>query len=347
MANFRKHADNELNSLHEKVNVQAAKIQELEAKLLEQESYSRKPNLIVEGIPYTEGENLYEKMKVFFAETLHLKETIHISICHRLGRPRGDRPAPAIVKFVYIRQRELVWASKKEIKKGTKTFIREDLPGKVMEARRKLLPALRAAKASKQAKRVQFKGDKLMIDGNAYGESDLDTLPYGIDPTQNHTRNVGDYTLFFTKDSILSNFHEASFKVNGDVYSSVEQFYQVKRAEFYKDDHVASKMRIEKSPRKIKALSYTVKTPEGERRWFEKEARATMLTGVRAKFEQNADAREFLVSKTNKYIAEANPKDNFFSIGLSLYHPDCGNESKWEGKNILGDILVQVKHELK
>ena len=105
-------------------------------------------------------------------------------------------------------------------------------------------------------------------------------------------------------------------------------------------------MKRENNPSKIKGLAYRVKTLKGEQIQYDSYARGTMLNGVRAKFAQNANVRDFLLNERKDRLAEANPKD-FFSIGKGLGHPEKEIESKWEGQNILGQILTQVKHKLK
>ena len=53
------------------------------------------------------------------------------------------------------------------------------------------------------------------------------------------------------------------------------------------------------------------------------------------------------IKKTNGYIIEANTKDTLFSFGLSLHHPNLHDESKWKGKNLLGQILCEVRDSLQ
>ena len=63
------------------------------------------------------------------------------------------------------------------------------------------------------------------------------------------------------------------------------------------------------------------------------------------KFQQNPELSKKL-KKTSGILVEANPKDNFFSCGLSLQDPDLEMRTRWKGLNILGDILIKVRESL-
>ena len=75
-------------------------------------------------------------------------------------------------------------------------------------------------------------------------------------------------------------------------------------------------------------------------------AEQTMLKGCRLKFAQNPDLKHYLL-QTNAKIAEANPNDSQFGIGLSLSDPKALDPNKWKGSNWMGDILQEIKEELK
>ena len=63
------------------------------------------------------------------------------------------------------------------------------------------------------------------------------------------------------------------------------------------------------------------------------------------KFRQNEDLAEKL-KRVKGTIIEANPKDFFFSCGLSIDDPKLNDLTKWKGKNHLGTILCQVRDSM-
>ena len=71
-----------------------------------------------------------------------------------------------------------------------------------------------------------------------------------------------------------------------------------------------------------------------------------MFKGCALKFSQNEKLAEQLKALPGRII-EANPKDTFFSCGLALTDPLLEDQSKWKGDNILGEILMEVRHNLQ
>lgn len=62
-------------------------------------------------------------------------------------------------------------------------YIQEDLPKPIKTAQRSLYQAFKKAKSmSDTFSSVQLKGTKLIIDGKAYGEGDMDALPLHFTP---------------------------------------------------------------------------------------------------------------------------------------------------------------------
>jgi len=73
---------------------------------------------------------------------------------------------------------------------------------------------------------------------------------------------------------------------------------------------------------------------------------AIVTTGSRAKFSQNAGLRRRLLDTGDAILAEANPKDYIWGIGLAEDDPAALNPANWEGENLLGQILMAVRSEL-
>ena len=54
-----------------------------------------------------------------------------------------------------------------------------------------------------------------------------------------------------------------------------------------------------------------------------------------------------MLSTGEQYLVEASPTDLIWGVGLSEFDPDIYDESKWRGKNLLGEILIVVRERLK
>ena len=66
-----------------------------------------------------------------------------------------------------------------------------------------------------------------------------------------------------------------------------------------------------------------------------------------AKFSQNKQLKDLLLSTDHKIIAKASDQDPFYGIGYTTSHPLCIKQDKWKGKNKLGKIIMEVREELK
>lgn len=72
-----------------------------------------------------------------------------------------------------------------------------------------------------------------------------------------------------------------------------------------------------------------------------------MYRGLMAKFTQNVELREELISTGNAVLVEASPKDRVWGIALFADDPDAFDMNKWKGENLLGFALMAVRNELK
>ena len=64
-----------------------------------------------------------------------------------------------------------------------------------------------------------------------------------------------------------------------------------------------------------------------------------------AKFSQNHDLLKALIETGTKAIGEAS-RDPLWGIGKSLDHPNVLDKDDWQGENILGNVLMNVREQL-
>ena len=76
-------------------------------------------------------------------------------------------------------------------------------------------------------------------------------------------------------------------------------------------------------------------------------ARLFVVEGNKAKFSQNPDIKEFLLSTRDAIIAEASPYDNIWGIGLDREQALKGTVEQWKGENLLGCVLMDVRDWLR
>jgi len=129
--------------------------------------------------------------------------------------------------------------------------------------------------------------------------------------------------------SEFSNFAAFPFKIDGQVWPTVEHYFQAQK--FSDADHI-ERIRIAGSPKQAKMLGRSRKFPIRED--WEIYRDEVMLVAVRAKFTAHAGLRELLVSTGKKRLVEASPFDSYWGEGRS-----------GKGRNRLGEILMQVREE--
>jgi len=85
---------------------------------------------------------------------------------------------------------------------------------------------------------------------------------------------------------------------------------------------------------------------KGNQQSWLKTARNEVLPALREKFHQSQELKTYLLSTGDKALGEAS-YDKFWGIGLSLNNPQLLSKNLWQGKNVMGELLMLVRSELK
>jgi ribA/ribD-fused uncharacterized protein len=64
------------------------------------------------------------------------------------------------------------------------------------------------------------------------------------------------------------------------------------------------------------------------------------------RFRQNAEQRELLFSTRGTTLVEASPHDRIWGIGVRADDPRAQDRAQWEGVNLPGETLTQVREAL-
>lgn len=332
----RDHADELDNKIVALQQEQAA----LDSKLVTLENYSRRENLILDGLPESSNEldgQLHAAVQSVFKK-MDINDPIRLDQLHRLGKANGSKnPRPIIMKFNWYQDRNRVWQHKRRLK-GTALFIREDFCKETIKARKQLLPYARAARIANAKHRLQ--GDRLVINGHAYTCDTIQDIPPEYDPAKLATREDNSTILFFGKHSFLSNFSHASFKLNDIEYRCSEQFYQHSKALSYNDTTTARKIIQSRDPGDQQRYGKAVKGLSAKT--WQPRAVDVMYEGLYAKFSQNPHLAQLLKETQPKRLAESS-KDSFWGTGKSLSDKTA---FVWDGSNKLGETLMLVRDRL-
>lgn len=71
-----------------------------------------------------------------------------------------------------------------------------------------------------------------------------------------------------------------------------------------------------------------------------------MVQGNIAKFSQYPGLKTYLLGTGDRILVEASPVDKIWGVGLAKDDDKIHNPNNWQGLNLLGFALMQVRDEL-
>ncbi len=143
----------------------------------------------------------------------------------------------------------------------------------------------------------------------------------------------------------FSQWWGAPFKVEGVTYKTAEHWMMAQKALLFGDKEAYEKILIAGSPKEAKAIGRQVLNYK-EDVWTDKRF-DIVVTGNLHKFSQHADLKAFLLSTKDRVIVEASPVDRIWGIGLAADNDKAENPLRWNGLNLLGFALMEVRDKLK
>lgn len=143
------------------------------------------------------------------------------------------------------------------------------------------------------------------------------------------------------RKACLSQWFLCIFVVDGQYYNCAEQFMMAEKARIFGDEEIRQLILAEYSQMAMKKLGRKVRNYD-DSIWKEKRY-DVVVKGNIAKFSQNEKLRSFLLSTGSKILVEASPKDTIWGIGLEESSPDALSPRKWQGENLLGFALMEVR----
>ena len=143
----------------------------------------------------------------------------------------------------------------------------------------------------------------------------------------------------------LSQWYPCTFEVDGVSYSSAEQFMMAEKARLFNDQETLAQILQARHPGAAKKYGRSVRGFV-ESVW-ESNRSGIVVTGNYAKFSQNESLLAFLVRTQNRILVEASPRDQIWGIGLGEEDERSDNPEEWQGLNLLGFALMEVRSMLE
>lgn len=151
-----------------------------------------------------------------------------------------------------------------------------------------------------------------------------------------YSHTYGEYMCF-------SQFYPSKFTMEYDdkriEYDCVEQHHHHQKALLFEDHDIASKIMSTSDPAHHIRLGRQVHNFNQDV-WSSNKYEICRRSNI-AKFTQNADLLDVLMSTKGKWIAEASPIDCVWGIGISAAQSKA--KVKWRGQNLLGKVLIDIR----
>ena len=143
----------------------------------------------------------------------------------------------------------------------------------------------------------------------------------------------------------LSNWYMSDFVLDGIEFNSNEQYIMFRKAKLLGDDKTADKILAADTPAEHQTLGQNAKGYNNT--LWHGMRQVVMMSGLLAKFTQNADLRMQLLDTDDAFLVECAYSDLNWACGWHLDDEERKDISKWRGKNLLGFALMEVREQLR
>lgn len=144
--------------------------------------------------------------------------------------------------------------------------------------------------------------------------------------------------------SCLSQWFAASFKIDKVPYATAEHWMMASKARLFGDEETLQQILSAEDPKTAKSLGRQVRNFDSD--IWTKNCRRLVTEGNVAKFSQNEALRAFLLGTEDQVLVEASPHDRIWGIGLKATDEKAKHPATWEGENLLGFALMDVRAQL-
>lgn len=155
-----------------------------------------------------------------------------------------------------------------------------------------------------------------------------------------HTPNSNEITT-----ACLSQWYDCLFEADGIIYHTAEQYMMANKALLFGDNEVYDKIMTAEKPNKYKKMGREIRNFDSK--LWDARKYEIVVNGNKAKFSQNPDLKEFLLSTGDAILVEASPYDKIWGIGIDKETAMKCTVEQWQGENQLGCALMEVRNWLR
>jgi ribA/ribD-fused uncharacterized protein len=157
---------------------------------------------------------------------------------------------------------------------------------------------------------------------------------------------ITDTHIYFWK-GWLSNWIPMNLAIKYDDYefNTAEQLFMYKKAKFFSDEPIAARIKLlGKHPKD--ALNYGRKVRGYDDNKWSAVREQMMHDAVYAKFSQYPELKQKLIDTYPKILVEGTPFDPIWGVKISWDDDRILDEKNWNGQNLLGKVLMDVRQKL-
>lgn len=307
---------------------------------------ARSMYLRLEGLGEEANNNLPQQVATSLSKSGVQCNVADLDYVKRLGKYKQGTIRPILIRFMKEGKRNSILYNRTNINKRRVQgdpilWINDDVSDETRHSRKSAREV--AVLAKQQGKtNIKIHGDGLIIDNQKYKHEDFDLLPPNLSITKAKSRSEDTGIYFHGEESPYSNFYQSRFIDEvGQVYESVEQAFQHKKAKAHGKLLLADKMMSTRNGIRIKKLSHKIQT---NKNWTDNE-KELMGKLIHFKFTQNNYLKNTLLKTGTKQLHEAT-KDTKWGTGAELSSKAL-QTGDWSGKDLLGQLLEKERDDLR
>lgn len=140
----------------------------------------------------------------------------------------------------------------------------------------------------------------------------------------------------------LSNDYPCQFVASGNTFISMTQYMAYRKAQMLGLRKRSRQLLETKNPGNISDINSELSMQQCS--FWEGQQQIMAYQGLMSKFTQNSGIAIELLNTGSSLIAACLPDDPVWGIGLDIHNAGVSNVENWQGKNLLGFSLMQVRN---
>ena len=276
-------------------------------------------------------------------EQLQAARRIPIKKSARLGKYNSQRGRPIVVHFVYDEDCEYLLANKSYLPKGV--FLDRQYSEETENRRRILRPIYKVAKNHTSYKGYcTMEGEYLKLCGRRYSVNDIGKLPEELNSFKCTSKETQNVLGFFGELNPLSNFYNCEFQYQNLTFHSSEQLIQYNKAKHFNDHVMMAQILYANTLLECKRLAREIANYDKDN--WRMVAKDMCFDGLKEKFTQNPTLSDTLLKTNSKTLVECS-FSRVWGNGIPLGDRSCMDRQKWHNVGILGEMLMEIRSELR